>query len=63
MRLYTDGAGKSYDDQQKMQQQMFGTVALPYYAVVDAGGNARATFPGLTRNAVDFVNFLVKGSE
>jgi thiol:disulfide interchange protein DsbD len=63
VRLYTDGAGKIYKDQQKMQQKMFGTVALPYYAVVDANGNSRATFPGLTRNAADFISFLVKGSE
>jgi thiol:disulfide interchange protein DsbD len=63
VRLYTDGAGKIFEDQQKMQQKMFGTVALPYYAVVDANGNSRATFPGLTRNAADFISFLVKGSE
>jgi thiol:disulfide interchange protein DsbD len=63
VRLYTDGAGKIFEDQQRMQQKMFGTVALPYYAVVDANGNSRATFPGLTRNAADFNSFLVKGSE
>jgi thiol:disulfide interchange protein DsbD len=61
VRLYTDGAGRIFEDQQKMQQQMFGTVALPYYAVVDANGDAVVTFPGLTRHAAEFIQFLEKG--
>jgi hypothetical protein len=44
----------------KMQQQMFGTVALPYSSVVDEEGNSRATFPGLTRNAAEFITVLKK---
>jgi thiol:disulfide interchange protein DsbD len=61
VRLYTDGAGRIFEDQQKMQQKKFGTVALPYYAVVDANGNSVATFPGLTRHAAEFIQFLDKG--
>jgi thiol:disulfide interchange protein DsbD len=61
VRLYTDGAGKIFEDQQKMQQKRFGTVALPYYAVVDANGNSVTTFPGLTRHAAEFIQFLDKG--
>jgi thiol:disulfide interchange protein DsbD len=30
VRLYTDGAGKIFEDQQKMRQKKFSTVALPY---------------------------------
>jgi hypothetical protein len=41
-----------------MEEEMFGTVALPYYAVLDAEGKALGTFPGLTRNVDEFVGFL-----
>ncbi len=37
VRLYTDGDSDMYARQQQMEQDMFGTVALPYYAVVLAG--------------------------
>jgi thiol:disulfide interchange protein len=59
--LYTDGEGEIYEKQQAMEQEMFGTVALPFYAIVDADGKTIATFPGLTRNAQEFVDFLKKG--
>jgi thiol:disulfide interchange protein len=58
VRLYTDGEGEVYDKQQAMEQQVFGTVALPYYAVMDGQGKPAATFPGLTRNVGEFVSFL-----
>ncbi len=61
--LYTDGEGEIYEKQQKMEQNMFGTVALPFYAVVDANGKTIATFPGLTRNVTEFVDFLKKAQE
>ena len=57
-RLYTDGEGEIYEQQQAFQEKTFGTVALPLYAVVDADGNVRATFSGLTRNPADFITFL-----
>ena len=58
-RLYTDGEGEIYEKQQQMEEQMFGTVALPFYAVVEADGRAVASFPGLTRNTAEFADFLV----
>jgi len=61
--LYTDGDGEIYEKQQKMEQDMFGTVALPFYAIVDGNGKTIATFPGLTRNTQEFVDFLKKGQE
>jgi thiol:disulfide interchange protein len=57
-RLYTDGEGDIYEQQQAFQEKTFGTVALPLYAVVDADGKVRATFSGLTRNPADFIAFL-----
>ena len=57
-RLYTDGEGEIYERQQAFQEQTFGTVALPLYAVVDADGKVRSTFTGLTRNPAEFIAFL-----
>ena len=57
-RLYTDGEGAIYEQQQAFQEKTFGTVALPLYAVLDADGRVRATFSGLTRNPADFIAFL-----
>jgi thiol:disulfide interchange protein len=61
--LYTDGEGEIYERQQAMEQEMFGTVALPFYAVMDPDGRPVATFPGLTRNVAEFVDFLKKAQE
>jgi len=58
VRLYTDGIGEPYDSQQRLEERLFGTVALPLYAVVDASGRPRARFLGMTRNAAEFVDFL-----
>jgi thiol:disulfide interchange protein DsbD len=58
VRLYTDGVGALYERQQKLQQQMFHTVALPLYAILRPDGTRLATFSGLTRDPVAFVAFL-----
>lgn len=62
-RLYTDGEGDVYEKQQQMEQDMFGTVALPYYAIVSADGKTIASFPGLTRNTPEFVDFLKRSTQ
>ena len=63
VKLYTDGEGDIYASQQQMEQDMLGTVALPYYAVVSAEGSLITSFPGLTRNVAEFVDFLRKAQE
>ena len=63
VRLYTDGEGEIYEKHLQMEQDMFGTVALPYYAVVDVNGKTTGSFPGLTRNTQEFVDFLKKAQE
>jgi thiol:disulfide interchange protein DsbD len=60
VRLFTDGEGEPYEGFQKMQEQRFGTVALPLYAIVAPTDQITATFEGLTRNEEEFVNFLRK---
>jgi len=58
VRLYTDGDGSVFAKQQELQQQRFGTVALPLYAIIRPDGATVATFPGLTRDPGEFVRFL-----
>lgn len=61
--LYTDGDGEIYAHQQQLEQDMFGTVALPFYAIVDANGKTIASFPGLTRSEDEFIGFLKQGQQ
>jgi thiol:disulfide interchange protein len=61
--LYTDGEGEVYERQQQFQQDTFQTVALPFYAVFDENGTPVATFPGLTRDQNEFVDFLKQAQE
>lgn len=61
-RLYTDGEGEMYEKQQEFQEQQFGTVALPLYAIVDGSGRTVRTFSGLTRSPAEFLAFLRKSS-
>lgn len=58
LQLFTDGAGKEYEDNQKYQKEKYGTVALPLYAIIDSKENRLATFPGMTRNSAEFERFL-----
>ena len=57
-RLYTDGEGKMFEDQQAFQEKQFGTVALPLYAVVDANGKTLATQSGISGSPAEFIAFL-----
>jgi thiol:disulfide interchange protein len=61
VRLYTDGRGELYQRQQQMEQEKLGTVALPYYAIIDSLGDVQAQFLGMTRNTDEFVQFLSRG--
>lgn len=58
VRLYTDGIGEPYASQQKLEERLFGTVALPLYAVLEPDGRPRAKFLGMTRDTDEFTTFL-----
>jgi thiol:disulfide interchange protein DsbD len=60
VRLYTDGEGELYERNLRLEEDMFGTVALPYYAIIGGDGKPAASFAGLTRNAEEFQAFLQK---
>jgi thiol:disulfide interchange protein DsbD len=57
VELYTD-SGPEADDNQKLQLDLFKTVAIPYYAILDGDGKVLASFPGLTKNPSEFLAFL-----
>ena len=58
LELFTDGTDKTSEENQKVQESKFKTVALPYYALVDGDERIVATFAGLTKNPQEFVTFL-----
>jgi len=58
LQLYTDGAGKKYEENQQYQKDAFGTVALPLYVILDSEGRTLAMFPGITRKPDEFLRFL-----
>jgi thiol:disulfide interchange protein DsbD len=61
VRLYTDGLGEPYERYQALEQEMLGTVALPFYAVLEADGTPVVAFGGLTRDEARFLTFLRRG--
>jgi thiol:disulfide interchange protein DsbD len=60
--LYTDGSDADSVRNQELQERHFQTVAIPYYAVLDADEKPVATFPGLTKDPSEFAAFLQQGS-
>ena len=58
LELYTDGSDEASERNQKLQESKFSTIAIPFYALLDADGNAIATFGGLTRDSREFLAFL-----
>lgn len=62
VELYTDGTDAVSEANQRRQEQLFQTVAIPFYAVFDSDEKVIATFPGLTRNAAEFLDFLRRGA-
>ena len=56
--LYTDGTDAESEKNQKFEDKLFSTAAIPFYAIFDAHGKVLATFPGLTRNPREFLAFL-----
>ncbi|HEV3143057.1 MAG TPA: cytochrome c biogenesis protein CcdA, partial [Gemmataceae bacterium] len=60
--LYTDGTDSVSEQNQQLEEKRFGTVAIPFYAIVDPDEKVIATFPGLTRNTQEFASFLKSGS-
>jgi len=62
VELYTDGADGASEANQKLLEQRFGIIAIPYYAVLRPDDTVAETFPGLTRDAAEFASFLARAS-
>lgn len=56
--LYTDGTDAASQENQKLEDEKFGTISIPYYALMDASESVVATFPQLTRSTSQFLAFL-----
>ena len=61
LELYTDGADDASKVNQEMQLDRFGTVAIPYYAIIRPDESVIAEFPGRTRDTEEFLHFLTLG--
>jgi len=60
--LYGDGNDAASEENQKLELAMFNTVAEPFYAILDPDEKVVATFPGLTKDAAEFLAFIQKGA-
>jgi thiol:disulfide interchange protein DsbD len=59
VELYTDDLDDAQSVAfQKMQEELFQTVGIPYYAVFNAEQKVVSSFPGLTKNVKEFAGFL-----
>jgi thiol:disulfide interchange protein DsbD len=56
--LYTDGTDAASVANQKLEEEKFKTVAIPFYVLYDQNQNVVATYPGLTRNTSEYLTFL-----
>ena len=62
VELYTDGTTPVNEQNQKLQESRFQTVALPFYAIIDGDEKTVATFSGVTRDPAEFQKFLETGA-
>jgi thiol:disulfide interchange protein DsbD len=56
--LYTDGTDGASQANQKLEEDKFQTVAIPFYVLYDGNQNVLATFPSATRDAQQYLSFL-----
>src|SRR5579884_2622623 len=61
VELYTDGTDKASEEFQKLEDEKFQTVAIPYYAILDGDGNVIAKLPGRSTNEKEVLAFVQAG--
>jgi thiol:disulfide interchange protein len=61
--LFTDGTDAASEENQRLEEKKFGTIAIPFYALVDPDERVVATFPGLTKSTQEFASFLKTGDK
>ncbi len=62
-RLYTDDGGENNTKQQAFQENTFKPSRCRFMRFWTATAKPIATFPGLTRNTQEFVDFLQKAEK
>ena len=60
VQLYTDG-GPNHRENQEYEIERFGTAALPFYVIISPNDEIITTFPGMTRDLNNFLDFLDEG--
>ena len=63
VELFTDGSDEKSRKFNKYQQDKFGTVAIPLYAVVTPDGQIKGRLEGLERDPAKFTQFLEKSGQ
>jgi len=58
VELYTDGTDAASEANQKLEEEKFQTVAIPFYVVYDANQKALATFADKTSDSQQYLAFL-----
>jgi thiol:disulfide interchange protein DsbD len=58
VELYTDGTDEASEVNQNLELSKFHTVAIPFYAILDADEKAIATFAGSTADTKEYLAFL-----
>lgn len=58
VELYTDGTDAESEANQKVQDEKFATVAIPFYAIVDPDEKVVASFDHRTSDTAEFLSFL-----
>jgi thiol:disulfide interchange protein DsbD len=58
VELYTDGTDQVSQANQNLELSKFHTVAIPFYAILDADEKAVATFAGSTSDAKEYLHFV-----
>jgi len=61
VELYTDGTDAASEANQKKQNELFQSVAIPFYAVMDGEGQVKGSLAGLTKEPGRFIQFLKDG--
>jgi thiol:disulfide interchange protein DsbD len=58
VELYTDGTDAASQVNQKLEQEKFQTVAIPFYVLYDSDGSVLSTFADKTDSSAKFLAFL-----
>ncbi len=59
--LFTDGTDSASEENQQLEEKRFGTVSLPYYAILDADEKVIGT-SAYTKSTAEFAAFLKLGT-